>query len=81
VDSPVYTYRGVMVDTARQPHNFLFHMAMLDQLATNKLNIYQLHASDGGPPPSLPASTSVHPPFLFHFPTNLVTALPNNRCN
>lgn len=61
VDSPVYTYRGVMVDTARQPHSFLFHMAMLDQLAANKLNIYQLHASDGGPPPSLQHHTRLIP--------------------
>lgn len=45
-DSPVSTYRGLMIDNVRQPHNFTFHMAMLDHLAEAKLNIYQLHASD-----------------------------------
>jgi N-acetyl-beta-hexosaminidase len=47
VDAPVYTYRGVMIDNVRQAHGFAFHSEMLDRLAASKLNVYQLHASDG----------------------------------
>jgi hexosaminidase len=46
IDAPISSYRGVMIDIARQPHSFDFHMAMLDKLAAAKLNVYQLHSSD-----------------------------------
>eukprot|EP00038_Savillea_parva_P014519 m.11179 g.11179 ORF g.11179 m.11179 type:complete len:736 (-) comp2827_c0_seq1:45-2252(-) len=67
VDAPVYPYRGIMVDIARQPHSFQFHMDMLDRLAENKLNVYQLHASDddgyalpSAAFPQLPLSTAMN---------------------
>eukprot|EP00035_Acanthoeca_spectabilis_P008820 m.158923 g.158923 ORF g.158923 m.158923 type:complete len:699 (-) comp14513_c1_seq4:69-2165(-) len=46
VDAPVFAYRGLMIDNVREPHSFAFHMQMLDYLAANKMNVYQLHASD-----------------------------------
>eukprot|EP00039_Didymoeca_costata_P021357 m.344293 g.344293 ORF g.344293 m.344293 type:complete len:593 (-) comp24147_c0_seq1:129-1907(-) len=45
-DSPVSSYRGIMIDNVRKVHNASFHMAILDKLAMYKLNIYHLHSSD-----------------------------------
>lgn len=46
IDAPVSKYRGLMIDNVRNPHNFSFHMEMIEKMSAVKMNVYQLHASD-----------------------------------
>ena len=45
-DAPEYSYRGLMIDTARHYLPISLIMANLDALAMNKLNVLHLHVTD-----------------------------------
>jgi len=45
-DKPSFGYRGIMVDNARRFHSLEFHIKMIKQTASFKLNRYQVHFSD-----------------------------------
>merc|ERR1711970_764958 len=45
-DAPVFKYRGIMLDTGRNFYPMKEIMALLDTMATNKLNTFHWHISD-----------------------------------
>jgi hexosaminidase len=45
-DKPSFPYRGLMVDNARKFHSLEFHIKTIKQMASFKLNRYQIHFSD-----------------------------------
>jgi hexosaminidase len=45
-DKPSFGYRGLMVDNARKFHSLEFHIKTIKQMASFKLNRYQIHFSD-----------------------------------
>ncbi|MBU2894281.1 carbohydate-binding domain-containing protein [Colwellia sp. D2M02] len=62
-DEPHYTFRGMMVDVARNFHSKEFILSLLDQMAAYKLNKLHLHLGDDEgwrlEIPSLPELTEV----------------------
>ncbi len=45
-DKPEFSYRGLMIDNARNFHSIDFHIGTIKRLASFKMNRYQIHFSD-----------------------------------
>jgi hexosaminidase len=45
-DQPKLEYRGLLIDNARSIHSLEFHLKTIKQLASYKMNRYQIHFSD-----------------------------------
>ena len=45
-DQPEFSYRGLMIDNARNFHTIDFHIKTIKRLASYKMNRYQVHWSD-----------------------------------
>lgn len=63
IDEPLFEFRGILVDVARNFHSKDFILRLLDQMAANKLNKLHLHLGDDEgwrlEIPSLPELTEV----------------------
>jgi hexosaminidase len=45
-DKPEFSYRGLMIDNARNFHSIDFHIGTVKRIAAYKMNRYQIHFSD-----------------------------------
>lgn len=72
IDAPLYPYRGIMIDTARNFYSVPSLLRQLDSMALSKLNVFHWHMVDTQ---SWPVELSVYPEMILdaYSPTEIYT--------